>query len=148
MILNIVKNIKVIHPEHILFVKIGNFYHVYGKDSYIISYLFGYKLIMLEDNISTCGFSIYSFNKVISLLEQKKINYLAVDRRNNYETDLIQEFGNLNEYGKIYNNSKKYISYKRRIDNINNFLINNIKNDDFIEILKKMENVINETRKF
>ena len=47
-IVNMVQTIKEIHKLDIVFVKIGNFYHVYGKDSYIISYLFEYKLKKVE----------------------------------------------------------------------------------------------------
>ena len=43
-ILNIVKTVKEIHKEEIVFVKIGKFYQVYGKDAYVMSYLFEYKL--------------------------------------------------------------------------------------------------------
>ena len=43
-IINMVKTIKQIHKNDIVFVKIGKFYHIYGKDSYIISYFFGYQL--------------------------------------------------------------------------------------------------------
>lgn len=48
-ILNIVKTVKEIHKEDIVFVKIGKFYQVYGKDAYIISYLFDYKLKKVEE---------------------------------------------------------------------------------------------------
>ena len=40
----IIKTIKEVHPKDLVLVKIGSFYHIYGKDAYIISYLFGYKL--------------------------------------------------------------------------------------------------------
>ena len=48
---NIVKNIKQIHPEYIALIKIGKFYYSYGKDAYIISYIFNYKIKKLsKDN--------------------------------------------------------------------------------------------------
>ena len=34
-----IKTIKQIHKEDILMIKVGTFYHVYGKDAYIISYI-------------------------------------------------------------------------------------------------------------
>ena len=52
-ILNIVKTVKEIHKEEIIFVKIGKFYQVYGKDAYIISYLLDYKLKKVEDVLIT-----------------------------------------------------------------------------------------------
>ena len=36
----IIKTIKSIHPDSIILVKVGKFYNVYGKDSYILSYFF------------------------------------------------------------------------------------------------------------
>lgn len=55
-ITTIMKEIKKIHPQEVVLVKIGQFYHVYGKDSYIISYLFNYKIQLIEENICMCGF--------------------------------------------------------------------------------------------
>ena len=40
---NIIQAVKKVHTEYIVLVKEGSFYHIYGKDAYIISYLFGYK---------------------------------------------------------------------------------------------------------
>ena len=53
---NMVRTIKQIHPEDVVLIKIGVFYHAYGKDAYIISYLFGYKRNAFGENSSTCGF--------------------------------------------------------------------------------------------
>lgn len=147
MVINMVKNIKVIHPNDLLLVKIGSFYHAYGRDAYILSYLFGYKIITVEGSIATCGFPIQGLNRVIATLEQRKINYLAVDRKNNYETDLIFDYGNLNTYQELYEKAKVYVNYKRRIEDIQNYLLENIQDKNFKEILSKMEEVINERRK-
>ena len=84
----IIKTIKSIHPDSIILVKVGKFYNVYGKDSYILSYFFNYKLKEL-DGIVSCGFPIESINKIMAKLENKKINYLIVDRRNNYDVDAL-----------------------------------------------------------
>ncbi len=54
----IIKTIKEIHPKDLILVKIGSFYHIYGKDAYIISYLFGYKLKTFEKKHVTCGFPV------------------------------------------------------------------------------------------
>lgn len=138
-----IQTIKLVHKLDIILVKIGKFYQVYGKDAYIISYLFGYKLKRVE-NVMVCGFPLSSVNKIISILEDKKINYLIVDRRNNYEVDERLDNKNLNNYTKYFEKAKKYISYKTRIDNINNFLLENIDKEDFKNIIRKMEDVINE----
>ncbi len=49
-IINIVKNVKEIHKEFVVLVRVGNFYNCYGRDSYIISYLLGYKINILDNN--------------------------------------------------------------------------------------------------
>lgn len=145
-IVNMVQTIKEIHKLDIVFVKIGNFYHVYGKDSYIISYLFEYKLKKVE-NVSMCGFPMSSMNKIIAKLEESKINYLIVDRKNNYEVDEKSDNGNLNNYAKYFEKAKKYVNYKTRIDNIYDFLIEKIDEENFKNIIMQMEEFINEGRK-
>lgn len=145
-IINIVKTMKQIHKYDIIFVKIGKFYHIYGKDSYIISYLFNYKLKKIEE-ISMCGFPINNINKIIAKLEERRINYLIVDRRNNYEVDEFSDNKNLNNYLKYFEKAKKYVNYKTRIDNVNNFMLENIDKEDFKDIIRKMEDIINERRK-
>lgn len=79
--------IKQIHPEYVVIYKIGAFCNTFGKDSYIISSNFNYELKSTKD-ISTCGFSNKSIKKVMSKLEDKKINYLIIDPRNNYDVYL------------------------------------------------------------
>ncbi len=145
-IINMVKTIKQVHPNDVVFIKVGNFFHVYGKDSYIISYFFAYKLKKIE-NISSCGFPSNSLNKIIAKLEENKVNYIIVDRRNNYEIDEISDNRNLNNYIKIFKKAKIYVNYKTRIDNINNFMLENIDKENFKIIIQKMEEVIDERRK-
>lgn len=142
---NVVEVVKQVHKEEIVFVKIGKFYQVYGKDAYIVSYLFDYKLKKVEE-VYMCGFPESSKNRVIAKIEEKKINYLILDRRNNYEVEEIYDNKNLNTYSKYYEKARKYINCKIRIEKINNFLIENIGNESFKEIINKMEVIINERR--
>ena len=95
-VVNMIRTIKEIHKEDVVLIKVGTFYNVYGKDAYIVSYLFGYKLKEVE-GIKMCGFPKASINKVIAKLEDKKINYLIVDRRNQYDVDEVSDNKNLNE---------------------------------------------------
>lgn len=145
-IINIVKTVKEIHREDIVLVKIGKFYHVYGKDAYIISYLFQYKLKEIE-NVFMCGFPIQSISKIMAELETKKINYLILDRRNNYDVDEVSSNKNLNQYSKYLEKSKSYIKYRNRIDNIYKFMLDNIQKEEMKNIIKQMEEIINERRK-
>lgn len=145
-IINMVRTIKEIHKLDIIFIRIGKFYHVYGKDAYIISYLFNYKIKVLEGT-AMCGFPLSSISKIIAKLEEMKINYLIVDRKNNYEVEEECNNKNLNNYLEYYEKSKKYINYKSRIDNIYKFMLDNVNNENFIKIIRKMEDVVNEGRK-
>ena len=84
---------------------------------------------------------------MISKLENNKINYLVIDRRNEYDVDMKEDYKKLNKYDLIYEKSNKYINCKNRIKNITEFLEENIEEKDFIKILGKMEEVIYERRK-
>ena len=103
---NIIQAVKMVHTEYIVIVKEGSFYHIYGKDDYIISYLFGYKIKEIE-NMNVCGFPINSINRIVAKLETNKI----LDKRNNYDIEEIYNNKNLNTYNKFYNESKCYINY-------------------------------------
>lgn len=136
-IIKIIKTIKSIHPESIALVKVGKFYNVYGRDSYILSYLFGYKLKEVE-NVSTCGFPVESINKIMAKLENKKINYLLLDRRNNYEVDGRSDNKNLNTYIKTYEKAKEYMNAKNRVNKINDYLLHNLNNKKLINQIEKV----------
>ena len=64
---NVIEVVKQVHKEEIVFVKIGKFYQVYGKDAYIVSYLFEYKLKKVEE--------VHVLNS----------SYLAMARMNRFE---------------------------------------------------------------
>lgn len=127
-IINIVKNIKQVHPENIKLIKIGKFYYSYSKDAYIISYIFGYKLKNIEENIKVCAFPVFILNKIMAKLEENKINYIIIDRRNNYGVDEKSDNGNLNKYNLYLEKSKKYIKFSTQIDDILKYTSNNFLN--------------------
>lgn len=97
-----IKTIKEIHPKFLCMFKIGAFYHVYNRDSYILSYLFNYKIKDLASNHKECGFPESALPKVMTKLENNKINYLLIDRRNNYDVDREEDYKDLNKYEKNY----------------------------------------------
>ena len=86
-IINIVKNAKDVHKDYIVLVKVGNFYNCYGRDAYIISYLLDYKITLVDNNIYNCSFPKSAYNKVISIIENNKVNYIVLDKRNNYDVE-------------------------------------------------------------
>ena len=137
-----VKNIKQIHSKDVLFVKLGKFYYCYGKDAYIISYFFEYKLNLIENSIYSCGFPSQSLNKIVAKLENKKINYIIVDRRNNYQVDEKENYKNLNTYEKYYKEAKEKMGIQIRIQKIKNYLIENSNNNEIKNLLIEIENIL------
>ncbi len=90
--------------------KFGSFFKTFGKDTYILSDLFNYKLDTVGQNTATCGFPINAIYKVRVGIEERSINYMLIDPRNNYGVDVKENFKNLNRYTeqfkKSYNNMK------------------------------------------
>lgn len=139
-----IRSIKEIHKYDLCLFKVGAFYHAYGRDSYILAYLFNYrrKDSSIEKGWKECGFPVSNVSKIMARLEEKKIDYILIDRRNNYDVDGKMDFGNLNRYQATYEKSNKYVNYKKRIEGINNFLLENLENKEFSSILNKVEDVI------
>lgn len=142
-IINIVKNVKEVHKEYVVLVRVGNFYNCYGRDSYIISYLLGYKINIIDNNIYNSSFPKSAYNKVLSTLEKNKINYIILDKRNNYDVEEKDNNKNLNKYNEIYEKAKKEIAKKMRIEKIYKYLLSC--NDE--NTIYEVEKTINERRK-
>ena len=142
--ITMVKNIKEIHPNFVLCFKIGNFYHCYGKDAYIVSYLFDYNLSKVKDGISTCGFPKASITKVMARLEQRKLNYIKKKKKNEYDIEEKQDYKNLNTYDNIYKKANKYLRIKKKIEGIEEYLLQNIEAEETIEKLRKIESIVYE----
>lgn len=140
-----VKTIKLLHPDYICMFKIGAFYHLYGRDSYIVSYLFDYKLKDLGTEMVTCGFPLDIVNKIKAKLESEKLSYMLIDCRNNYIVDEKSDCGNNNRYQNVYPLARNYVNYKSRIDNIHRNLRERISEKDFRKMLAKIEEVIDES---
>jgi len=142
-----VKTIKDIHDKDIVLIRVGTFYIAYGKDAYIISYLFGYKIKPVDStNYASSGFPVGSINKIKSTLESRKINYVLVNKSDNYEVEEMDDNKDLNKYDEVYDKAHKYIRLKDRISDINNYLIDNVNQNNIKEILFKIEEIIDESR--
>ena len=53
--ITIVKEMKHIHPKDIALIRRGGFYRTYGRDAYILSNLFEYK-IKKEEEVLNCSY--------------------------------------------------------------------------------------------
>ncbi len=111
------------YPNSILLVSSGNFYNVYGKDAYILCYLFRFKCIHKvyitekekEVYVPKTGFPKNSLDKVLLDLENKKVNYVIKAKDKN---DIVQNFKKLNTYEKRYIASKNYCMNKIKLNEI------------------------------
>ena len=135
--INVVKTIKFVHEFCVVLVKIVTFYSVYGKDAYIISYLFKYK-IKEREKVPICSFPVYSLSKVENTLEKNKINYIVVDRRSNYKIEEKVINKQKNNYEKMLEKANKSITYVLRIQKIYDFLL---EKRDSINIEKKLKQI-------
>ena len=92
--------------------------------------------------IYSVGFPSNSYSKVISRLERLKINYLILDKRNNYEVLEFQNYKNLNNYNEYFEQAKKEILIKIRIQKINEYLLKNIKSAHIKEKIYGIEKIL------
>ena len=143
---NTIKIFKEIHPESIILIKVGTFYHAYSRDSYILSYMFGYQIKKIQINYNTCGFPSSALNMVKSKLEESEISYLVLSKSENYEVVDECDFKSKNKYDVMYNKAYNYISVKNRIDSINQFLLESIYESNIRERISKIEEIIYEKR--
>ena len=109
------------YPNSILLVLSGNFYNVYGKDAYILCYLFRFinKLYTTEEAteiyVPKTGFPRNSLDMVLLELEDKKVNYVIKVKD---KSDIVQDFKKLNTYQRRYNASEKYCLDKIKLNEI------------------------------
>ena len=111
------------YPNSILLVLSGNFYNVYGKDAYILCYLFRFKFIHKlyktdeekEVYVPKTGFPRNSLDKVLLNLEDKKINYVIKIKD---KSDIVKDFKKLNTYQRRYIVSEKYCLDKIKLNEI------------------------------
>lgn len=143
-ITNIIRTMKEVHPTKILLVKVGKFFQAYGKDSYIVSFLFNYQLKRVEMNVNMVGFPEVALNKVLKTLEDKNIDYMILDKSANYEVRDEQDFRDKNNYIDTYNKAHRYISRKTRVDVIYEYLLNNLEDEESKEKIRKIEEILYE----
>ena len=139
-----IKDIKQIHKEDIVLIKVGTFYHGYGKDSYILSYLLGYKRKTIAENLGDTGFPKTAIQKVKYSLEKNKINYITIDRAHSYEVEDQVEFKRENRYQEVYEKAHKYIGMSNRIYEIQRYLLENIEEESIKQKIEKIEGILYE----
>lgn len=100
----------------------GKFIYAYNDSAYIISYIFGYKIL---DGLR-CGFPDITLDKVLSTLNNKEIKYEVVNSSLEViKSNSIDEFNN----EKYLNESKEYFEKQKVIEIINKEFVNMDKNE-------------------
>ena len=87
------------------------------------------------------------FGRVASTLEEKKINYLIIDPRNNYDVDEKSDNRNLNTYEQEYSKAYLVEKQKNKVNKIKERLELYIGKEEFKIIIKKMEDILDENGK-
>ena len=64
------------YKDFLLFIKRGNFYEVFDKDSLILNKLFGYKIKRIRETIKV-GFPLNRLDYILKLIGN--INYVVID---------------------------------------------------------------------
>ena len=80
-------------------------------------------------------------------LEQRKLNYIIIDTRNNYSVDEKNDNGNLNKYEENLIKAQKYIKIKKRLKNLEDFIFQDIDSENVMNKVRKMEEIVYENRK-
>ncbi len=108
--------------------KIGNFYHVFDDDAYIMHYFFNYKIINKK-----AGFPISALSKIINTLDEHKINYIIDSTKKDYKKQ--------NKYNYYKNKGiKKYENKLIKDDVLNK--IDELKERDKEKLLKLIQNFV------
>jgi len=124
---------KEIYTEYLIFIKSGNFYLVLNNDAIVMNTIFKYK-IKESTNFIKVGFPITSLEKILSKLDEIKVNYLVVDQ------DIVvkQKFKN-NIYKNYYKKLDNYEILINRINKIYDILKNNLNNKNIKLIIEEIE---------
>jgi DNA mismatch repair ATPase MutS len=122
------------YKDFLIFIKIGNFYEVFDKDSLILNKLFGYKIKRIKDNIKV-GFPISRIGYITRLIDN--INYIVI----NNDKIIKKEFNN-NRYNEYDFDISNIILNGIKIDKIYNMLNDKITDNNFNNIITNIELII------
>ncbi len=100
---------KEMYKDHVIIIKLGNFYYTFLDDTYILNYLFGYQI--RENKI---GFPLTAKAKVKSVLNRNNINLIEVIDDYAY----ILESKNKNAYQETLKAAKSNILISNVLNNL------------------------------
>jgi len=114
--------------------KQGKFYNAYEDDAYVVNAVLGYKV-----GNGRVGFPVNAIGKVVSELEDHKINYVVIEQ--DVEVDkAVFPFNNYNKYFKIGTESvEKAKNYEKLI-----LRIKDLSSDKVDKIINYVNEIIDE----
>lgn len=114
--------------------KSGKFYNVFGDDGIIIHELIGYKYLEYKKQV---GFPESALNKVINVLESKKISYKVYGKS---KEELLREFKGVDKrYKENLMNALKNYDMEKRLERLKN-KINSLDIEQLEQIIGALEN--------
>ena len=122
-IINVYEEVKKIHPKYVVLIKVGTFYEALENDAYIINNLFDY-VIKNKSYYLQAGFPKVILPKIVSTLEEKKINYLILDKADNYDELEKINYEKLNKYDFYLEKGKREHKRLQKINKFNEYLKN------------------------
>ncbi len=128
-----IDDIKKVENNSLIIILDLDKYIVYYNDIYILYYFFNYKYFVNKKGKYLTN-SLKYLNRVIKILNEYKINYLVLEKRNNYNTLMNKKFDD--NFYKYYIKKGK-TKYKRK--KIINNMYKSLKKIDNVRILKIIE---------
>lgn len=137
--LDLFRQLKLEYKDYLILFKSGSFYISFDEDALILNKLFDYKLNELKNNLKV-GFPLFSFDKVITVVSDNKINYLVIEDRKIVDKEKYK-YNNFNKYtSSVFN----LVSINSRINSISKKIRSIDDLDKINYILDKVEELINE----
>lgn len=143
-----------------------SFYDAYGKDAFVFAYVMKQKIFYKNFKVaktlkknnyynknngkktnvekiftSYSGVPAYKFQEMISVLNYYHINYIIIDKMQNYKVMQIKQFKD-NKYEKYYQKGLYYKKIIYKMKNINEFLRANSDSGDIMYLIYDIERCI------
>ena len=102
---------KVKYQDYIIIISSGVFYNTYNQDTNILYSLLNYN-IKKSSNYYKVGFPMNKLVKVLEILKQNNINYIVLDKDNNnnfYISDQYKSINNLYSKLTIFSSAPRII---------------------------------------
>ena len=148
--IRMIKEIKNAFPYTLILLKEGSFYKEFGKDAIVMNYIFNYKIkndvvsdIEGISTIQSVGFPLNSLPKILSTLEDKKIDYKVIDKSANYKELESKDFKQKNMYQEVLISGiqlydRKFIFYNKIVERIEK----NIEDEKMGDIINFISNYL------